>query len=151
MSRRAAVDVATSAASPAIASPALVGRGGELDELREALAGGPVVVLIEGEAGIGKSRLLAELWASGRAPRSRLDARCPPFRQPHTLGALVDALRVSVDGVRELDLSALGGALRPLFPEWPDELPPALEPAEDATAARHRLFRALAELLGHLE
>jgi hypothetical protein len=46
---------------------------------------------------------------------------------------------------------ALAGALRPLFPEWAVGLPPALEPAEDATAARHRVFCALAEILARLE
>ncbi|NIK54306.1 DNA-binding CsgD family transcriptional regulator/tetratricopeptide (TPR) repeat protein [Kribbella shirazensis] len=46
-----------------------------------------------------------------------------------------------------VELSELAGALRPLFPEWAAELPPALEPLDDAKAARHRLFRALAELL----
>ncbi len=44
-------------------------------------------------------------------------------------------------------LTELAGALRPLFPEWSSNLPPALPPVDDAKAARHRLFRALNELL----
>ena len=40
--------------------------------------------------------------------------------------------------------------MRPLFPEWAGDLPPVPEPLEDVTAARHRLFRALAELLGRM-
>lgn len=47
-------------------------------------------------------------------------------------------------------MGGLAGALRPLFPEWAGDLPPSPEPAEDATAARHRVFRALAELLERL-
>jgi hypothetical protein len=38
-----------------------------------------------------------------------------------------------------------------MFPEWAHALPAPPEPAEDATAARSRLFRALAELLGRLD
>ena len=43
---------------------------------------------------------------------------------------------------RERELAALARALVG---------PPAPEPAEDATAARHRVFRALGELLGSLD
>ena len=78
-------------------------------------------------------------------------AACPPFRQPLTLAPVADALRQAVGDVRSLRLSALAGALRPLFPEWAAELPPVPEPAGDASAARYRLFAALAELLGRLE
>jgi len=56
---------------------------------------------------------------------------------------MVDAIRQAAGSPRQLGLSGLAGALRPLFPEWSADLPPAPEPAEDATAARHRLFRAL--------
>jgi DNA-binding CsgD family transcriptional regulator len=132
-------------------SPGFVGRDRELAGLGQALACAPAVVLVEGEAGVGKTRLLREFTASpaGRAHRI-LVAECPPFRQPHTLGALVDAVRRATRGVAGFRLSALAGALRPLFPEWAADLPPAPEPAEDATAARHRVFRALAELLSGL-
>lgn len=134
-------------------APRLVGREAEAGRIAAALARPPAVVVIEGEPGIGKTRLVTEALAAQEATGHRvLLAMCPPFRQPYTLGALVDAVRqaTSGTGVRELGLSALAGALRPLFPEWSGALPPAPEPAEDATAARHRLFRALAELLARL-
>jgi DNA-binding CsgD family transcriptional regulator len=117
----------------------------------QALAAPPAVVLVEGEAGIGKSRLVREGLAL-RAARSGkgLVAVCPPFLQPFTLGPVVDALRQAAEDVRGLGLSALAGALRPLFPEWAGDLPPAPEPLKDATAARHRLFRALGEILARL-
>jgi DNA-binding CsgD family transcriptional regulator len=135
-----------------LGSPAFVGRRRELAGLAEALALPPAVVLMEGEAGIGKSRLLREFLGSADGRRYKhLVATCPPFRQPFTLGPVVDALREATDGVHGLELSALAGALRPLFPEWVADLPPALDPAEDATASRHRLFRALAEVLDRLE
>jgi DNA-binding CsgD family transcriptional regulator len=132
-------------------SPDFVAREAELAKLEDALQDGPAVVLVEGEAGVGKTRLLQEFTqsAAGRTAQV-LVAQCLPFRQPHTLGPLVDAVRQAAGGVARFQLSALAGALRPLFPEWADELPTAPEPAEDATAARHRVFRALAELLGRL-
>jgi DNA-binding CsgD family transcriptional regulator len=109
------------------------------------------VVLVEGELGIGKSRLVSEYLAgaAGRAARPVV-AFCPPFRQPQTLGPVADALRPAVADIGSLGLSGLAGALRPLFPEWANVLPAPPEPAEDASAARSRLFRALAELLAGL-
>lgn len=40
----------------------------------------------------------------------------------------MDAVRQARDSVAGLRLSALGGALRPVFPEWWADLPPAPEP-----------------------
>jgi MoxR-like ATPase len=47
-------------------SPVMVGRAEELARLRTftTLTGGPAVALINGEAGIGKTRLVAELVAT---------------------------------------------------------------------------------------
>lgn len=116
------------------------------------MAAPPAVIPIEGEAGIGKTRLLQEfLSATHGDTRRTLVAHCPPFREPHTLGPVADALRQVVDDVAAPHLSPLGGTLRPLFPEWSANLPTAPEPADDASSARHRVFRALTELLGRLE
>ncbi|WP_433256699.1 helix-turn-helix transcriptional regulator [Streptosporangium sp. CA-135522] len=132
--------------------PALVGREPELAAFEQALTGAPAIVLVEGEAGIGKSRLLREFLGSPIARRRRsLVAWCPPFREPYTLGPIVDAVRQAADRVAGLRLSPLAGALRPLFPEWADELPVAPDPLDDVRAARHRLFRALAEVLQRLK
>lgn len=137
--------------SAPLPAPRFVGRDREMAALAEILDRGPTLVLVEGEAGIGKSRLLQELWSgpTGRRYR-RLTARCPPFREPYTLGPLVDAVRQATDRVADLGLSDLAGALRPLFPEWAADLPPVPEMLVDTTASRHRLFRALAELLDRL-
>ena len=131
-------------------APRFVGRAAEFDRLAAALAGPPALVLVEGEAGIGKSRLIQEALATTTAHRWL--AVCPPFRDALTLGPIVDAARASRAGpagsaLAGVTLSALAGALRPLFPEWADGLPPAPEPMADAGGARHRLMRALAELL----
>ncbi|MGV9915566.1 ATP-binding protein [Streptomyces tendae] len=135
----------------ALPAPRFVGRARELAALETVLEQ-PAVVLLDGEAGIGKTRLLREFLATGATRGHRvLVGACPELRVPYTLGAVVDAVRDGVDNVLGLGLSGLGGALRPLFPEWADDLPPAPEPLEDATAARHRLFRAFAEILGRLD
>ena len=68
----------------------LVGRSRELEELRErfamALQGNPQVVLISGEAGIGKSRLIAEFELAVGAEARMVVGQCvelgpdgPPF------------------------------------------------------------------------
>jgi DNA-binding CsgD family transcriptional regulator/tetratricopeptide (TPR) repeat protein len=135
-----------------ISAPAFVGREREVESLRRALSRPPAVVLVEGEPGAGKSRLVQEFLASPEGRRHRmLVAVCPPFREALTLGPVVDAVRQSRDGVAGLRLSALTGALRPLLPEWAADLPPSPDPLEDTKAARHRLFRALAELVGALD
>ena len=46
--------------SAVLRSPDFVGRDQEMTALADALAGGPAVVVVEGEAGVGKSRLVRE-------------------------------------------------------------------------------------------
>ena len=102
-----------------IRAPSFVGREREMAALDRALTVVPAVILVDSEAGIGKSRLITEYLATGAGERLRvLRAACLPFRRPHTLGPLVDALRDLTEGVAGLRLSPLAGALRPLFPEW---------------------------------
>jgi DNA-binding NarL/FixJ family response regulator len=139
---------------PVPGAPRFTGRDRELAALAATLAGPPAVVIVEGEAGIGKTRLIGEYLATPQGTAHKaVVATCPAFRQPHTLGPVTDALRqgAPADAVGGLGLSALAGALRPLFPEWSDDLPAPPEPAEDASAARHRVFAALAELLRRLQ
>ncbi|HEV8558578.1 MAG TPA: AAA family ATPase [Actinophytocola sp.] len=60
---------------PGVESAILVGRGGELAVLRDALAGAgaeqPATVLVGGESGVGKSRLVRELLAGLGGGRAR--------------------------------------------------------------------------------
>ena len=134
-----------------VCPPKFVARDAQLARLSRALSRSPAVVLVEGEAGIGKSRLVREFLASRGGSRRRvLLTVCPPFLQPCTLGPVTDAVRQAADDMGGLRLSGLAGALRPLFPEWADVLPAAPDPLDDASASRHRLYRALAELLDRL-
>lgn len=134
-----------------VVAPRFTDRDGDLAALTATLAVPGAVALVDGELGIGKSRLVAEYLATPQGQAARpVVACCPPFLQPQTLGPLADALRPAAEDIAALGLTSLAGALRPLFPEWSEVLPVAPEPAEDATAARSRLFRALAELLSRL-
>jgi DNA-binding CsgD family transcriptional regulator/tetratricopeptide (TPR) repeat protein len=151
--------VGVSQASPPVVSraprrltkPAHVGRERELSTVVAALSGPPAVVLVEGEAGIGKTRLVHELLAaSPLRDRGVMVTSCPPLPEPLLLGPIVAALRGLELDVRDLELSPLAGALRPLFPEWARDLPPALEPLADPSATRQRLLAATAELLDKL-
>ncbi|WP_410578181.1 helix-turn-helix transcriptional regulator [Amycolatopsis sp. lyj-108] len=128
-------------------STALVGRDVEVSAIVKILLRRPAAVLIEGEPGMGRSRLLEELagrreFASGRV----LSGACQPMREPFPFGPLLEALR-SV-GDRPLGpLSPVAGVLRPLLPELAESLPPRPEPLADPCAERHRQFRAVRELL----
>ncbi|MPZ27497.1 MAG: AAA family ATPase [Micromonosporaceae bacterium] len=133
----------------AVSPPAFVGRQDALAAVTGALGHGSALVLIQGEPGVGKTRLLYEALAT--APdRVVLMAACPPVPEPFPLGPVVDGLRRLRDQVAGVGLSPLGGALRPLLPEWADQLPPPCEPLPDPNQTRHRLFRALTELVERL-
>lgn len=146
---------------PVAGAPAFVGREEEYARITEALGHGPGFVLIEGEPGIGKTRLLHEVLAAATASSGAdqtaspsgnrvLLVTCPPLREPFPLGPIADAVRRLWDRPEPLgglELSGLAGALRPMFPEWADQLPPAPEPLDDPEQTRHRLLRALAELV----
>ncbi|UNS96107.1 AAA family ATPase [Streptomyces tubbatahanensis] len=128
-----------------------VGRGDELGALREALATAPSVAFVEGEAGIGKTRLIHEALreAAGRpgAPRRRvLAGSCLPLREPFPYGPVVDLLRGLGEDLPSR-LNPVCGALRAYMPELAAVLPPAPDPPADHRATQHRLFRAVRALL----
>ncbi|WP_345283281.1 ATP-binding protein, partial [Kitasatospora albolonga] len=130
---------------------AFVGRGDELRLLVEALRHGPAVVFVEGEAGVGKSRLLQEavplLEGEGLAV---LRGWCHPLREPLPYGPVVDALR---------DAHALFGpatrftaataVLAPHLPELADRLP-ELGPEIGTEPRKQQLMRGVHDLLGAL-
>jgi DNA-binding CsgD family transcriptional regulator/tetratricopeptide (TPR) repeat protein len=139
-----------------VASPTFVGRVEELQTLEAARGraadGEPAVVLVGGEAGVGKTRLVAELTARCTRYGTRvLGGGCVPVGD----GALpyapiVEALRflladVGVNEVREL-----------VGPSWPElaRLLPALgapdQSDQSEQAAQARLFELLLGMLGRL-
>jgi DNA-binding NarL/FixJ family response regulator len=111
----------------------------------------PGLVVIEGEAGIGKSRIVAELAAHpGIGARRMLVGGCRRIREPFPLGPVLDALRATGPVLAGQRLSPVTGALRPLLPELAEQLPPPCEPLADSAAERHRVFRGLTDVLAAL-
>jgi DNA-binding CsgD family transcriptional regulator/tetratricopeptide (TPR) repeat protein len=139
-----------------VASPTLVGRLEELELLeaarRRAADGAPAVVLVGGEAGVGKTRLVAELITRCAADGTRvLVGGCVPVGDgalPYV--AIVEALRTLVAEVGVDEVRGLTG------PSWPELacLLPALGAPDRAgqpdQAAQVRLFELLLGLLGQL-
>jgi DNA-binding CsgD family transcriptional regulator/tetratricopeptide (TPR) repeat protein len=138
-----------------VASPTLVGRIEELELLEAARVraadGDPAVVLVGGEAGVGKTRLVAELSARCRADGMRvLYGGCVPLGgEVLPYAPIVEALRalldeLGVDTVREL----VGPSWRELARLLPSLGEPEVDPA--GQAAQARLFELLLGLLTRL-
>jgi predicted ATPase len=77
--------------------PRMCGREAEIQALGEALgrvaAGGPAIVLVEGEAGIGKTRLLAEVLEDARGRGMQVAAgRAEELERTRPFGVLAAAL-----------------------------------------------------------
>ena len=134
---------------PRLTSPRLIGRTAERDLLVRAVTRQPAVVLLEGEAGVGKTRMTTEvLTAPALDGLRRLVGGCHRLREPFPLGPLLDSLRQL--GTLPPDLNPVVGCLRALLPEMAAHLPPAPEALNDARAERHRVFRAVTALLASL-
>jgi class 3 adenylate cyclase/tetratricopeptide (TPR) repeat protein len=106
-------------ASPSRRFPPLVARDRELETLAAAAAragdgAGPELVTIVGDAGIGKSRLLAELadrLAGPGSPPPRVawrQGRALPYGDGPTFGALAEAVKAEA-GILESDGAELAG------------------------------------------
>lgn len=134
--------------SPFLGGRALVGRDPELAALASAVCEPPAVVSVEGMAGVGKTRLVAELTGrSELAGRRLLTGRCQQIRESFPLGPVIEAVRgIALEA--GVALSPVAGALRPLLPELAGALPSAPEPPDDREAQRHQVFRGLVDLLG---
>ncbi|GAA2740878.1 ATP-binding protein [Kitasatospora cinereorecta] len=127
-----------------------VGRDRELELLVAVLSRPPTVVLVEGEAGIGKSRLVREA-AAALTDRPVLTGFCHPLREPHPFGPVVDALReagTALPGRGTLPPST--GALAPLLPDLADRLPPPPPRPDDPRDVRQQLIRAVRAFLAAL-
>lgn len=155
---------APAAQSAVVGAPAavpLIGREAELSTLHDALQraanGRCRVMMVQGEAGQGKSRLVSELLRSlvgSGAPGTRLGGNCyEAYRGlPYTpfveaLAGLLPGLDLGRLGLADLWLAEVGrllpdlAALRPDLPE-----PPTLDPGQQ----QHRLFEGVARFLAAL-
>jgi DNA-binding NarL/FixJ family response regulator len=133
----------------------LVGRGAELatfDTMLNALPSGrPAVVLLAGEPGIGKSRLLAELGARADASRMLvLAASASEFEQDLPFWLFVDALDEYLRAAGPERLAGLdddvGADLAEVLPSWPAPAGTAPE-RRDPRYRTHRAMRRLLETL----
>ncbi|WP_285735752.1 helix-turn-helix transcriptional regulator [Kitasatospora phosalacinea] len=130
-----------------------VGRRREVAWLAEALRSAPAVVLVEGDAGVGKSALVERALAESGVPRERvLTGRCHPVAAPTPYGPLLDALRRGrplLAAAAQLPPST--GALRTRLPDLADLLPG--DTAAAGNDERYRLLqglRALLDVLGEV-
>ncbi|MFD5324163.1 AAA family ATPase [Streptomyces sp. NPDC127092] len=114
-------------------SPVFVGRAGELTALTEALsragAGEPQALLVGGEAGVGKTRLVEEFTTRARAAGAVV--------------ALGGCVEIGADG---LPFAPFSAALRALRRELPEEFAAAADGQEGELA---RLLPELGDPLGH--
>ena len=132
---------------------ALVGREGQWRALQDAWAalgrGLGRVVLIEGEAGLGKTRLAEDFlqWARVQgATVLRGRAYHPSTGMP--FGPVIEALRGVLDapGLAGTDPEWLAEAAR-LLPELRRRFPALPEPAPASAGERWRLFEAIVQML----
>jgi oligopeptide transport system substrate-binding protein len=132
---------------------ALVGRTAEMEALRQVwdrvAVGGGQVVLVEGEPGIGKTRLIEELLAEVADQALVLRAKCPELQDPLAYTLFVDPLRDALAGHRppgltDTWLAEISRLLPELHDRYPDlAQPPQLDPADE----RRRLFDAVCTTL----
>src|SRR5215469_12317898 len=141
---------------PQVSSPVLVGRSDQLSALDAALAeagrGHPSAVMVGGEAGVGKSRLVREFAGRSRGTGARvltggcleLGADSLPFT-PFT-AVLRELVRdLGAAGVARLLPGGSSPELARLLPEFGTPAGP-----DGAGEARARLFEQMLLLLGHL-
>jgi DNA-binding SARP family transcriptional activator len=150
-------DPELSPVSPAATTGSFVGREREVEELTNAFAtaraGAGGLVLVEGEAGIGKSRLTDEFARSIKSTGARVVwGRCWEAGGAPAYWPWVQALRRLLRDADAATVSAwLGGGgpeLANMLPELRELFPGLPEPASpDSEGARFRLFDRTAAFL----
>ena len=137
-----------------MAGTAFVGRRGELDRLGRVLRGDPgaaPVAVVTGDAGIGKTRLLAEVVRASPDVLV-LAGACLPLSESLPYGAITDALSGLASLPRRPALDRALARCAPFVRPQMSALMPALSDqpgtSSDAAADRTRLFAAVRDLLG---
>jgi DNA-binding NarL/FixJ family response regulator len=138
-------------------SPTFVGRAEELELLEAASVraadGDPAVVLVGGEAGVGKTRLATELtsrWDADDGTRVLFGGCVPVGEGALPYAPIVEMLRALLV---DLGADAVRGLVGPSWPEVARLLPALGEPDRigmSDQAAQARLFELLLGLLGRL-
>jgi DNA-binding CsgD family transcriptional regulator/tetratricopeptide (TPR) repeat protein len=140
---------------PAPRAP-LVGRAAELDRLTglltEAAAGQPVAVLVSGDAGVGKTRLVAELAAlAARRGFTVLSGHCAELADAVPYLPLADALRDALSGPAARDAVRDAVAARPVLSRLlPDGQPGDGDGRGAPGLAQQQLFGAVLGMLAEL-
>jgi ATP/maltotriose-dependent transcriptional regulator MalT len=134
----------------------MVGRQAELDRLLGLLGaaaeGRPVVALVSGDAGVGKTRLVTELAARARERGfAVLSGRCAELADTIPYLPLADALRDAATGPSPagplLDALAARPVLARLLPDRDGSLPPG---GDMPGLAQQQLFGAVLGMLAEL-
>jgi DNA-binding CsgD family transcriptional regulator len=128
----------------------LVGRAAELEQMEKLLgdaeAGQPVVLLISGDAGVGKTRLLTELAARAAARGfTVLSGRCAELADSVPYLPLADALRSATSGPLAEAL-----ATRPVLARLLPDQEIIRQPGDVPGLAQHQLFGAVLGMLAEL-
>jgi DNA-binding CsgD family transcriptional regulator/Mrp family chromosome partitioning ATPase len=141
---------------PEAAAARLVGREAELGLLtallEEAAAGRPVVALVSGDAGVGKTRVIAELAATA-AERgfTVLSGRCAELGDSVPYLPLADALRKASTGPSAAGLLLDALAARPVLSQLlPDRGSSQPDTGETPGLVQQQLFGAVLGLLSEL-
>jgi len=136
-----------------VSSPVLVGRAAEAGQLwaafERAQAGSPATVVVAGEAGVGKTRLVAELIGRVRGQGAlALAGGCLDVGEGVVAYApLVEALRSLIGAVDPAELERVLGGARAELARLVPELGPLEAGAEAATGAGALVPGRLFELL----
>jgi DNA-binding CsgD family transcriptional regulator/DNA polymerase III delta prime subunit len=139
---------------PEASQPRLVGRETELRRLLalldDAAAGRPVVALVSGDAGVGKTRLVTELSEAARGRGfAVLTGRCAELADTVPYLPLADALRDAAAGASGPLLDAL--AARPVLSWLLPDVGPGRPPGGDMPGlAQQQLFGAVLGMLAEL-
>ena len=142
--------------APSLVSPVLVGRQAELgllgDSLDRAVAGWQATVLVGGEAGVGKSRLVHDLIVQARQSGARalvggcveLDGGGIPF------APLVEMIRAFAAELGPADLDDVLGGAREEIARLVPELKDAAPVASDDDRGPSRVLELMLGMIGRL-